>query len=328
MQSRPPGPGLRIACPTSLSEDGGVLRCGNPRRTAGCRCRRAGASAAPSPYSRPSPRPPSDEMGIGRAVIGAAALVLLRPAAEFRIGHHQGRVPAADFHQRRAQRGEPFGQLLSRLAGCPSWFAWVSKPFSVRRIAAMPAVFAASCAAVLHGIAEGAAGTRSRMATWRSSLLAACVDFALDPEDMRERRVAAAAAVGRRQPRVAQELLGLASAMARAPCPASGPMSPEPTTTPSAANCRGAGAARRPARASPSSSTRRFSTPCPRSRSSGNARDWRSGSPRPARPPARGLPQRHQRLQRRMQPGVRRVAAPGRARSRGAGAAPHSAGSA
>ena len=63
---------------------------------------------------------------------------------------------------------------------------------------------------------------------------------ALDAQDVRERGVARFA-LGVREARIAQELLGIGERDRARPRPGSGPMAPGPTTTPSAAKLAGEG---------------------------------------------------------------------------------------
>ena len=58
--------------------------------------------------------PAHDEMRVCSTVVGAAAHVFLRPPAELAIRHHERRIPAADFLQRRAHRRHALGELGHR----------------------------------------------------------------------------------------------------------------------------------------------------------------------------------------------------------------------
>ena len=62
---------------------------------------------APHPATR-------NHVNTGGAVIGAAALVLPRPAAELGIGHDQRGFPQAQFGESAFQCNEPFCQILEQ----------------------------------------------------------------------------------------------------------------------------------------------------------------------------------------------------------------------
>ena len=112
-------------------------------------------------------------------------------APEFGVGHHQCRVPAAEFLQGRLERDQALGQLLEQLGLLSRLILVGIKAIQAdphRGNASLTGNHLRGCA---HGVAKLAIGKLG--AQWRTGakLARGLDDLAFDLENMRERRVAA-----------------------------------------------------------------------------------------------------------------------------------------